>query len=275
METQKEMKYNESSNNGSILRGWLWVILIGSILFLGSSVYMLVVSWEQIISPNTFINIYNLIAQMLPPDFTVVSGIGVAVLETIAMSVMATFLSVIIAFPLSFLAASNTSPHPSIQAAVKAIFNILRTIPELIMGIIFVAAVGFGILPGILALGLSSVGMLGKFYAEAIEKVDKGLNEAVQSAGGSRFHIIIFSIIPQVISHSVDFSLYRWEHNFRASTVVGLIGAGGLGFELISSLRLLQYQEVLAILIIVFVLVQLVDTFGNVIRRKLLEGERI
>jgi phosphonate transport system permease protein len=273
MEKPKKATYKAPSNHRKVSRDWLWIILIGSLLFIGSFVYMLAVSWNQIISPDTFSNLFGLLAEMLPPDFAVVSGIGPATMETIAMSVMATFLSIIIAFPLSFLAASNTSPHPIIRAAAKGIFNVLRTIPELIMGIIFVAAVGFGILPGILALGFSSIGMLGKFYAEAIEKVDKGLNEAVQSAGGSRFHIIIFSIIPQIISHSVDFSLYRWEHNFRASTVVGLIGAGGLGFELISSLRLIQYQEVLAILIIIFILVQLVDAFGNTIRKKLLEGE--
>lgn len=273
MKKSKGSTYKVSSNHRRISRDWLWIILIGSLLFIGSFVYMLMVSWNQIISPDTFANLFGLLAEMFPPDFGVVSGIGPATMETIGMSVMATFLSIIIAFPLSFLAASNTTPHVSIRVVTKGIFNVLRTIPELIMGIIFVAAVGFGILPGILALGFSSIGMLGKFYAEAIEKVDKGLNEAVQSAGGSRFHIIIFSIIPQIISHSVDFSLYRWEHNFRASTVVGLIGAGGLGFELISSLRLIQYQDVLAILIIVFILVQLVDAFGNTIRRKLLEGE--
>lgn len=273
MENPKEAINNELSENRKVSKDWLWIILTGSILFISSLLYSLAVSWEQIFSPDTFANLFGLLGEMLPPDFAVVSGIGPATMETIAMSVMATFLSIIIAFPLSFLAASNTSPHPIVRNLTKGIFNVLRTIPELIMGIIFVAAVGFGILPGILALGFSSVGMLGKFYAEAIEKVDIGLNEAVQSTGGSRFHVIVFSIIPQIISHSVDFSLYRWEHNFRASTVVGLIGAGGLGFELIASLRLLQYQEVFAILIIVFVLVQLVDGFGNIIRRKLLVGE--
>lgn len=271
MKIEKELEY-KNRKPMNITWSWLWIIVIGSTIFFSSLLYTLIVSWDAILSPNTVVNLFNMLAEMFPPDFSVLSGIGVAVMETIAMSVMATFLAIVIAFPLSFLAASNTTVHPTARVLVKGIFSGLRTVPELIMGIIFVAAVGFGILPGILALGFHSIGMLGKFYAEAIEKVDNGLNEAVESSGGSRFHIIIFSIIPQIMSHCVDFSLYRWEYNFRASTVVGLIGAGGLGFELISSLRLIQYQEVLAILIVVFILVQLVDGFGNMIRRRLIGG---
>ena len=114
--------------------------------------------------------------------------------------------------------------------------------------------------------------MLGKFYAEAIEKTDAGLNEAISACGGSKFHVIIFSVIPQIFSHSIDYSLYRWEYNFRASTVVGFIGAGGVGFQIIAALRLIQYKKICAILIVVFALVQLVDFFGNVIRKHLIDA---
>jgi len=261
------------SNNKKINWTWFFILLIGVLLVVGSFCYTLNVSWTKIASNRIFTNLFSMLAEMLPPDFSVVKTLGEPIIETLAMSVMATLLAVIISFPLSFFAAKNTSINSSIRSIVKGVFNALRAIPELIMGVIFVASVGFGILPGILALGFHSVGMLGKFYAEAIEKVDPGLNEAIESVGGSRFHVIVFSVIPQILGHSVDYSLYRWEYNFRASTVVGLIGAGGIGFQLIASLRIMQYREVFAILFVIFVLVQLVDGFGNMIRSRIIEGE--
>ena len=231
--------------------------LIGAIIIIFSLIYTPIVSWENLTTGNILMNFVGMIGEMIPPDFSSIQELGTPIVETLVMSVVATILAVIIAFPLSFLAAHNITPH---------------SIPELIMGVIFVAAAGFGILPGILALGFHSIGMLGKFYAEAIEKTDAGLNEAISACGGSKFHVIIFSVIPQIFSHSIDYSLYRWEYNFRASTVVGLIGAGGVGFQIIAALRLIQYKKICAILIVVFALVQLVDFFGNVIRKHLIDA---
>lgn len=262
----------ESSRTFDFMNGWFFILLIGAVLVLGSLFYTLNVSWDALTNSRTISNLISTLGEMFPPNFSVVPTLGKAIIETLVMSVMATLLAVLLSFPFSFLAAQRTSIHPALRYAVKGMFNALRTIPELIMAIIFVASVGFGILPGILALGIHSAGMLGKFYAEAIEKVDTGLIEAVESSGGSRFHVIIFSVIPQIVSHSIDFTLYRWEYNFRASTVVGMIGAGGIGFQLIASLRIMQYQDVLAILAVVFIMVQLVDAFGNMIRNQLLYG---
>ena len=253
---------------------WGWILGFSVLLVVGSLLYTLIMSWDALTSGDILQNLLRIVGEMFPPDLTVIMTLGKPIVETLAMSVMSTLLAVAIAFPLSFLAAETTSVHPTVRYCVKGLFNALRTIPELILAIIFVASVGFGILPGILALGIHSVGMLGKFYAEAIDKVDRGLIEAVESCGGSRFHTIVFSVIPQILSHSIDFSLYRWEYNFRASTVVGMIGAGGVGFQLIASLRIMQYQEVLAILIAVFVMVQFVDAFGNAIRNRLISQER-
>lgn len=245
-------------------------LLIGIVIIIFSLIYTPIVSWENLTKGNIAVNFISMVGEMLPPDFSAINDLGIPIIETLVMSVVATLLAVIIAFPLSFLAAKNIAPYPIVSTIVKALFSALRSIPELIMGVIFVAAAGFGILPGILALGFHSIGMLGKFYAEAIEKTDAGLNEAIASCGGSKFHIIVFSVIPQIFAHSIDYSLYRWEYNFRASTVVGLIGAGGLGFQIIAALRLLQYKKICAMLLVVFVLVQLVDFFGNIIRKKLI-----
>jgi phosphonate transport system permease protein len=136
------------------------------------------------------------------------------------------------------------------------------------MGILFVAAVGFGALPGVLALGLHSVGMVGKFFSEAIEHVDEGPVEAVKSAGAGPMQVIFHGVLPQVLPQMADVSLYRWEYNFRASTVIGMVGAGGIGFELMSSLRIMQYQDVSAILLIILLMVTLVDGLGSSLRKR-------
>jgi len=270
---EREVSYPKVNSECFFFKnGWLFVLTIGAVLILGSLFYTLHVSWDALTSNRTISNFMSMIGEMFPPNFSVVPTLGKAIIETLVMSVMATLLAVLLSFPFSFMAAKHTAAHPLLRNVVKGIFNALRTIPELIMAIIFVASVGFGILPGILALGLHSAGMLGKFYAEAIEKVDTGLIEAVESSGGSRFHVIMFSVIPQIASHCIDFTLYRWEYNFRASTVVGMVGAGGIGFQLIASLRIMQYQDVFAILAVVFIMVQLVDAFGNMIRNQLLYG---
>ena len=137
------------------------------------------------------------------------------------------------------------------------------------MGIIFVAAVGFGALPGVLALGLHSAGMMGKFFAEQIEHLDIHPIEAAQATGASSLQVIRYAILPQLYSQGADLCIYRWEYNFRASTVMGMVGAGGIGAELIGSLRLMRYDEVSAILIIILVMVTAIDLSGSSLRNRL------
>ena len=210
----------------------------------------------------------SLIGEMFPPDFQNARDWIEPLLDTLAMSVAGTALAVTFSVPLALMAARNTTPHPVIYHVARAILNGLRSIPELIMGIIFVAAVGFGALPGVLALGLHSIGMVGKFFAEAIEHVDEAPVEATRAAGANGLQVIWHGILPQVLPQMADVSIYRWEYNFRASTVMGMVGAGGIGFELMGSLRIMQYQEVLAILLVILVMVTMVDTLSAALRRK-------
>jgi phosphonate transport system permease protein len=185
------------------------------------------------------------------------------------MSIAGTAIAVAFSLPLGFLAARNTSPNMAVYGVFRTLLNALRSVPELIMGIIFVAAVGFGALPGVLALGLHSIGMVGKFFAEAIEHVDPKPIEAARAAGATPGQVVLKAYLPQVISQFADVAIYRWEYNFRASTVMGMVGAGGIGFELMGSLRIMQYQEVLAILIVILVMVTLVDGLGTQLRKRL------
>jgi len=213
-------------------------------------------------------SMFGLLGEMLPPDFGNARDWIAPLLDTLAMSVAGTALAVLFSILLGLLAARNTAPHPLIYQTARAILNSLRSIPELIMGILFVAAVGFGALPGVLALGLHSVGMVGKFFAEAIEHVDTAPVEAARATGASGLQVILHGILPQVLPQMADVCIYRWEYNFRASTVMGMVGAGGIGFELMGSLRIMRYQEVFAILLVILGMVTLVDGLSAVLRKK-------
>ncbi len=209
----------------------------------------------------------TLAGESFPPDFTNVRDWFSPLLDTLAMSIAGTAMAVIFSIPLAFLAARNTSPHPLVFQVSRVILNSLRSVPELIMGIIFVAAVGFGALPGVLALGLHSIGMVGKFFAEAIEHVDEAPVEAATAAGATKMQVLYHAVLPQVMPQFADVSIYRWEYNFRASTVMGMVGAGGIGFELMGSLRIMQYQEVFAILLVILLMVTLVDALSGYLRK--------
>ncbi len=211
----------------------------------------------------------DLVKEMLPPDFTALRTWWKPLLDTLTMSVAGTALAVMLSLPLAFLAARNTSPHPVVYHLARSLLSAFRSVPELVMGIIFVAAVGFGALPGVLALGLHSVGMVGKLFSEAIEHADQEPIEAVQAAGASPVQVYLHGVLGQVFPQMADIVIYRWEYNFRASTILGTVGAGGIGFELVASLRVMRYQEMFAIVLVVFAAVLVVDGLGALLRGKL------
>jgi phosphonate transport system permease protein len=252
----------------SYRRGWRRQLLVaGAVLAL-----ILLASWyvgllKFSVLADGIPAIMTLADESIPPDFSNFTNWLKPLLDTLAMSIAGTALAVSVSLPLAFLAAHNTSPHPVVYHLVRTVLNSLRSVPELIMGIIFVAAVGFGALPGVLALGLHSVGMVGKFFAEAVEHVDEAPVEAARAAGATPLQTLLYAVLPQVMTQFADVAIYRWEYNFRASTVMGMVGAGGIGFELMGSLRIMQYQEVLAIMLVILVMVTLVDGLSSRIRR--------
>ncbi|MFN7332456.1 MAG: phosphonate ABC transporter, permease protein PhnE [bacterium] len=211
----------------------------------------------------------QLSSEMIPPDFSRWQHWLRPLLDTLAMSIAGTILAVILSLPLALLAAPNTTPFPALGYVARLLLSFLRSVPELILGIIFVAAVGFGALPGVLALALHSVGMVGKFYAEAIEHVDPRPLEAARASGATRIQVITHAVLPQVLPQMADITIYRWEYHFRASTVLGIVGAGGIGFELIAALRLISYDQVAAILITILACVVVVDSLGAALRKRL------
>lgn len=213
--------------------------------------------------------IAQLASEMVPPDFERWRSWVRPLIDTLAMSIAGTALAVLLSLPLALLAAPNTTPHPVLYRATRTLLAALRSVPEIILGILFVAAVGFGALPGVLALAFHSVGMVGKFYAEAIEHVDPKPLEAARAAGASPSQVITHAVLPQVLPQLADITIYRWEYHFRASAVLGIVGAGGIGFELMAALRLIRYDQVAAILLTILACVVVVDAIGARLRRGL------
>ncbi len=166
--------------------------------------------------------------------------------ETIIMGMMATLFGIVLAIPVSFLAARNLMFHSLftrvIYYATRTVLNIIRAIEPLIWALIAVVWVGLGPFAGILALTIHSVASLGKLYSEAIEGIDPGPIEAVQATGATRLQTIVYAVVPQMIAPFVSFSIYRWDINVRMSTVIGLVGGGGIGFILVQYIRLLDYR---------------------------------
>ncbi len=167
-------------------------------------------------------------------------------IETIFIGMMATFFGIILALPLSFLAARNLmSANPltlAVYYIVRTIMNIVRSIEPLIWAIVFIIVVGLGPFAGILALTLHSAAALGKLYSESIESIDPGPIEAVQATGANWLQTVMYAVVPQVIPPFVSFTIYRWDVNIRMSTIIGMVGGGGIGFLLTQWIRLLDYK---------------------------------
>lgn len=245
----------------------------GMVILLAVMLIVVAMALTGLLDPRRFADAWpavrQLSSEMFPPDFTRYRSWLRPLADTLAMSVAGTALAVSLSVPLALLAAHNTSPGPIIYHATRTFLNLLRSIPELIMGIIFVAMVGFGALPGVLAVGFHSVGMVGKFFAESIEHVDPKPIEAARAAGASPLQVVIHAILPQALPQLADTTIYRWEYNFRASTVLGAVGAGGIGFELIAALLVLDYAQVSALLICILICVTVVDGIGAALRNHL------
>jgi phosphonate transport system permease protein len=167
------------------------------------------------------------------------------------------------------LSARNLAPNYGIFLAARTVTIFFRAIPEFIIAMILVIAIGFGAIPGVLALGIHTMGFLAKFYAEDIEHVNKGPIEALKSSGASKRQIISFAIIPQIIPSFIANNLYIFDRNIRMATMLGIVGAGGIGYELQSSFRMFEYQKVSAIITIIFITIFIIDHLSSFIRSKI------
>lgn len=207
---------------------------------------------------------------LVPPDLTVLPDLITPLIQTVQMSIFGTSLAVILAFPFGLLAATNISPHPWISQGTRVLLNVNRSIPDLVIALMFVAAVGLGPFAGTMALAIGSIGFMGKMFAESIEQINPRQVEAVRATGANRFQVILFGVVPQALPLMISYTLYLWEVNVRSATILGLVGAGGIGLALQTSMRLFLYQELAMIVISLIAMVTVIDQISAFLRRRLI-----
>jgi len=248
-----------------LLAGWTFFLII-----LGFSLRVSEVNLVTLVRGLS--NSLTFVLEMLPPDFSRWRLILTLAVETLAMSFWGTALGIVLALPLGFLGARNTAGHWLINFLAKNLVSILRAIPDLIYALIFFTSFGLGPLAGVLALTLSTVGLLGKFYAEAIESIDRKPVEALEATGSRSIGVIRYAVAPQVYPLFVAYNLYLLDHNIRAAMVLGLVGAGGLGAELFTQMRTFNYHQAAAIFLIIMVIITAIDRVSTYLRQAIIAG---
>jgi phosphonate transport system permease protein len=193
-----------------------------------------------------------------------------AIIETVQMAIIGTLLAVIMALPFGLLAARNTSPHPLVYQTTRLILNANRALPEIIYALIFVAAVGLGPFGGVLALAIGSVGSMGKVYAESIESIDPQQVLAVRATGANRLLTFIYSVLPQALPLMASYSLLLFEGNIRHASILGLVGAGGVGFLLSKYMALFQYTKLMGAMIMLIIAVTIIDRISDALRKRII-----
>lgn len=213
-------------------------------------------------------NALQYVRGMFPPDWSVLPKALRALVVTVQMAIMGTVLGFVAALPISFLAARTTALPRFFTTSVKVALNVLRAIPTYVYAVLFVFMVGLGPFPGALGIGVGSFVMLAKLFAEALESVHPAPIEAVKAVGGNAFQVFAYGMLPQALPQFLSHTLYAWELNIGAATIVGIVGAGGIGFELISNIQYFQWQKVAVYVMVLVAMVLLADALSYQIRRR-------
>jgi phosphonate transport system permease protein len=237
---------------------------------------------------NNIKSVVRFVGGLFPPDLSppFLATVGRLMLETIQISIVGTVFAIVFGFLLAIGAMRRRGEDASRSAlgtgpwvirwasytASRSVLNVLRSVPELVWALIFVVAVGLGPFPGVLALAAHSAGVLGKLYAELFESVDQRLVEAGRSTGGTDLGVLLMVQLPAMLPVLLSYTLFRWECNMRAATLLGFVGAGGIGSQLTISMKLYQYHEVSTLALSILLLVVLVDVVGTVIRSRVLDA---
>lgn len=214
------------------------------------------------------VNMGEFLSRLFPPDFSKFGTIVELLVETLQMAIVGTVLGGILSLIVAFGASSNIAPK-WLYYTSRWIMNIIRSVPDLVFALMFVSAVGLGPFAGILAMTLGSIGSIGKIYAEAMEAVDRGPVTAMEAVGASKRQVIGYGILPQAAPMLVSYTLLLFEGNVRGATILGLVGAGGIGLELTTAMKMYDYGHLSAIIICIIVLVTVIDQGSALIRRRI------
>lgn len=246
----------------------VWAVMLG---LLAASVWSFVdLDFSFATFARGFAFAADFLSRMFPLVFPPLPELVSLTLETLAIVTVATALAVVLSLPVALLAASSTTTHRWAGAGARTFIVIMRAIPDLVLAIFFFRLFGLGAVPGILAMGLHSIGMIGKLYADAIEELDRGPLEALRAAGASRRQQIWSGIIPPLMPQIIATALHRFDINLRTSVILGYVGVGGLGMAMADALNTMQYGKGMALALVVLVLCVVVELISGAIRTALL-----
>ncbi len=238
----------------------------------GGALLLAVIAWDIDANPARLVRgfpwMWDFVRRMVPPDPAVFPAALKGALGTIEIALLGTGLAAALAVPLGFLSARNVAP-PAVYYAMRTALNFFRSIDTLVYALLFVAAVGLGPFPGMLAVVAYTTTSLAKLYSETIEGIDPGPVDAIRTTGATRLQVLRFGVLPQVLPLFLSYVLYRFESNVRAATVLGFVGAGGIGLYLQTYLRMIDYPAASTVLLVTVAMVMVVDFASARIRARL------
>lgn len=204
------------------------------------------------------------------PNWIYTLGLVGKMIETIEIALVASTFAFIFSLPIGVLAARNASPHPLTYHITRDILSFMRALPDLVWALLFVSALGLGPLPGVLGLTFVTIGFMAKFFAESLEVVDRKAIEALEAQGAGWLQVRVFAMLPQVVPDFIATFMYALEHNLRAAAILGVVGAGGIGYEMITAIRLFKYDRLVAIIGMIYLTVTLLDHVSHLLRKKVI-----
>jgi len=205
---------------------------------------------------------------MFPPDFSVVSELLEPVVETVFMAFLGTIFGTILSIPFAVAAASNISPS-WLRNLIRFLISVERAIPEVIILLFLVSATGLGLMPGVIALSIGAIGMIGKFLSDSIEEIDPISLDSLRSVGASRIQVIYYGVIPEVVPKIISYALFRFEYNVRLSVIMGAVGAGGIGYYIAYYFGLNYYGKALTALLLTTLLILLSERLSSFLRNRI------
>jgi phosphonate transport system permease protein len=241
---------------GHALWTLLLIVLVGSVWVTGFSLEALSL-W----------NVWIILGDMFPPDWSVLPSVLAAMAETIGIAFLGTFFAFLLAFPISFLTVRGLGP-PVLGTFLRWLMAVMRSIPEILWAFLFVVAIDFGNVAGILALAAHNVGILSKLTAEVFEAAPLGPQEAIASTGSGKGHVLWFGVLPSALPAVLSHTFFRFECSIRTASLLGVVGAGGIGAELILHQKLFQYDAMLVDTLGIVALVILADWLGAYVRKQ-------
>jgi phosphonate transport system permease protein len=225
------------------------------------------IRWEYV--ADAPVQVGDLLGRMFPPEWSFAGSVVGPTVQTVNIATLGTALAILLSLPVAFLAALNTTLNRVTYALARLIMVVSRSVDTLVWALLFIIVVGPGSLAGVLAVAVRSIGFVSKLLAEGIEEIDRGQVEAVVATGADRWRVLLYAIVPQVRPVFAGVAIYRWDINIRESTVLGLVGAGGIGFALNEAILGLEWRRVGLILVVILAIVALSELASALLRKRL------